>query len=284
MSPSKNPRSASRFPRVPDGDVVASYALYEDARAAVDRLVHSEGFAVQSVSIVGSDLRSIERVTGRMSYWRAAMSGAMSGLMLGLFFGAVMLLLDPASNLAMVLGIMLLGAVFGSIWGMIGYAISPDKREFTSMMQVTASRYDLIVAREHAGEVRRILGGAAGTLPPPAAPQARWYGAPDAAGRPGAPAAAPGAPGAVIPGADAGAPASTAAPVGPPRTYGEMQDELRRREREAAAGGPAPAPESRPAAEPPTTAAPSAPHVPPAPPAAPTAPTPPRDDRSPREG
>ena len=195
VSQQQNPRPSSRFPRVPDGDVVASYASYEDAKSAVDRLVHSEGFAVRSVSIVGSDLRSIERVTGRMSFWRAAASGALSGLLLGLFFGAMMLLLDPMSNLAMLVGIALLGAVFGAIWGLIVYAISPDKREFTSMMQVTASRYDLIVPREMAGQVRQILGNAVGASPsPPPARLARGAAGDAGAGMPGAGAPGAGAP------------------------------------------------------------------------------------------
>ena len=37
--------------------------------------------------IVGTELKQVERVTGRLTYARAAMAGAASGLWMGLFVG-----------------------------------------------------------------------------------------------------------------------------------------------------------------------------------------------------
>ena len=47
-------------------NTVASFGTYEEAQEAVDRL-SDDGFAVESLDIVGSDLRLVERVTGRLT-------------------------------------------------------------------------------------------------------------------------------------------------------------------------------------------------------------------------
>jgi hypothetical protein len=57
---------------------VASFAQYNDARDAVDRLAR-QNFPVDELEIVGSDLRTVERVTGKMTTERAALSGAAAG-------------------------------------------------------------------------------------------------------------------------------------------------------------------------------------------------------------
>ena len=109
----------SRFPTLPEGEVVASYSSYERAQESVDRLARNEGFSVKSISIVGSDLKSVERVTGRMNTGKAALNGALSGLFLGMFFGATMMLFMPDVYLVTLLGVLLLATVFGAVWGMI---------------------------------------------------------------------------------------------------------------------------------------------------------------------
>src|SRR5690606_24550665 len=62
------------FPTLPRGDVLGTYDTYDEAQAVVDRLARGE-FPVKQVSIVGSDLRTVERVTGKMTYGRAAIAG-----------------------------------------------------------------------------------------------------------------------------------------------------------------------------------------------------------------
>ena len=47
-------------------NTVGSYSSYEEAQAAVDRL-SDEGFPVENLDIVGSGLRLVERVTGRVT-------------------------------------------------------------------------------------------------------------------------------------------------------------------------------------------------------------------------
>jgi hypothetical protein len=53
----------------------ATFSSYRDAEAAVDFL-SDRRFPVERVAIVGRDLQTVEQVTGRRSYGRAALNGA----------------------------------------------------------------------------------------------------------------------------------------------------------------------------------------------------------------
>ena len=63
-------------------NTVARFDDYETAQRAVDHL-SDDGFPVEKLDIVGSDLRLIERVTGRITNGRAAAAGALSGMWMG---------------------------------------------------------------------------------------------------------------------------------------------------------------------------------------------------------
>ena len=80
---------------VPTGDTVGSYTSYLDAQKAVDYLADQQ-FPVQMVSIVGNELKMVERVTGRLSYPRVALSGALSGMWFGLFVGVMLSFFAPS--------------------------------------------------------------------------------------------------------------------------------------------------------------------------------------------
>src|SRR3954465_11598244 len=71
------------------GVQVGSYDGYEQAQAAVDYL-SDEKFAVENVTIIGSDLRMVERVTGRLTQGRAVAAGAAGGAWWGLFVGLLL--------------------------------------------------------------------------------------------------------------------------------------------------------------------------------------------------
>ena len=61
---------------------IASYTDYRDAERAVDWL-SDQGFAVERGAIIGTGLRSVEQVTGRMTVGRAALVGAGEGTLIG---------------------------------------------------------------------------------------------------------------------------------------------------------------------------------------------------------
>ena len=118
---------------------------YEDAQRAVDYLSDNE-FPVQNCMIVGTELRQVERVTGRLTYARAALAGAASGAWMGLFVGILLSLFSNGSNAfaAVVTGI-LFGVVFGMAMGLATYAATGGRRDFTSVTQVVATRYEVLV-------------------------------------------------------------------------------------------------------------------------------------------
>ena len=116
--------------------VVATYDSYADAERAVDQLA-DDGFSVERLSIVGSDLRLVEQVTGRMTYARAGAAGAASGAWTGSLFGLIfaVFLTDDAgvSALAVVLYGLVFGALMGALFGVIAYAVTAGRRDFASV-------------------------------------------------------------------------------------------------------------------------------------------------------
>lgn len=141
---------------VPTGDTVGSYNSYLDAQKAVDYLADQQ-FPVHMVSIVGNELKMVERVTGRLSYPRVALSGALSGMWFGLFVGVLLSFFAPSPGYFSILTSVLMGAAFFMLFGIVTYAMQRGKRDFTSTNQVVATNYDVIVSPEAAHEARRLL-------------------------------------------------------------------------------------------------------------------------------
>ncbi|MCX6500230.1 MAG: ECF transporter S component [Arthrobacter sp.] len=141
---------------VPKGDTVGSYNSYLDAQKAVDYLADQQ-FPVQLVSIVGNDLKMVERVTGRLTYPRVALSGALSGMWFGLFVGVMLSFFSTTPGYFSIVTSVLMGAAFFMLFGIVTYAMQRGKRDFTSTNQVVATNYDVVVAFEAAHEARRLL-------------------------------------------------------------------------------------------------------------------------------
>ncbi|WP_243893611.1 general stress protein [Leucobacter tardus] len=159
------PAASSRrlaIPEIPEGEIISTYDRYEDAKHAVDVLARA-GFPVREVSILGNDVRSVERVTGRLTYARVALMGAMSGAYLGLFLGLLLFIFQPdnAGIAGVFLAAIAIGAGFGMLFGVLSYAMNRNRRDFSSVMQMVASRYDLITNGDLLFDARRILTEAA---------------------------------------------------------------------------------------------------------------------------
>jgi hypothetical protein len=107
-------------------NTVARFDDYETAQRAVDRL-SDDGFPVETLDIVGSDLRLVERVTGR-------------------------------------LGGLAIGAVWGAVFGFAAHAATRGQRDFSSVRALSATRYD-VIARDGTAERARTMLGSAGLLP-----------------------------------------------------------------------------------------------------------------------
>ncbi|MFP8904909.1 YflT domain-containing protein [Streptomyces atacamensis] len=138
-------------------NTVASYSSYAEAQTAVDRL-SDERFPVEQIDIVGSDLRLVEHVTGRMTKGRAAAMGAASGAWFGLFIGLLVgLFTTGGAWLGLILGGILIGALWGAIFGFVGHAATGGQRDFSSTRSLAAARYDVIVRGGHADHARGII-------------------------------------------------------------------------------------------------------------------------------
>ena len=76
---------------------VGIYNTYADAQKAVDYLA-DEKFEVQNLAIVGTELKSVERVLGRRSWGTVITQGVQSGMSTGLLVGLVMLIFTKPTS------------------------------------------------------------------------------------------------------------------------------------------------------------------------------------------
>ena len=132
------------------------YDEYAAAQKAVDFLADKE-FPVQNCMIVGTDLKRVERITGRLTTGRVALGGLISGVWLGLFVGLVFALFTDEKVLGVVLSTVVIGALFGVIWALVGYALTRGQRDFSSVTSVVATRYEVLVEHKVAAQARELL-------------------------------------------------------------------------------------------------------------------------------
>ncbi|AZC14275.1 general stress protein [Microbacterium sp. ABRD28] len=190
------------------GQAIASFPTYEAAQKAVSTLIAAE-IPARDIAIVGHDLRSVERVTGRLGYAEAARSGAINGLLLGMLFSAILVLGSPSVPIQAFVGVLFVGIAIGMLLSLITYSLVRRRRDFASVMQVIAERYDVTVSASDVAKARGVLGPRAHSPAPAAEPVDAAAVAPAAPAGPGTGETA-----------DAGSGAATPADAEPPR-YGE---------------------------------------------------------------
>lgn len=139
---------------------IASYPTYADAQHAVDTLA-DQRFPVSGLAIVGANLQSFERITGRRGFGRAAAEGAGSGALVGAVVGwllGVFSLVQPlASGVVLALIGLLVGAVIGALVGFLAHALSRGRRDFSSVSTVRAEHYDVLALSEIADEAEAAI-------------------------------------------------------------------------------------------------------------------------------
>jgi hypothetical protein len=152
------------------GETVASFKEYDAAQKAVSKLIAAEVPAAD-IAIVGTALRTVEKVTGRLGYAQAAWSGAVNGVLLGLLFAAMVVIWTPGLPISTFAGVLLVGIAFGMLFRLVAYSILRRRRDFASVMQVSADHYEVTVLQRSVGKARQTLGGSAPARPAsPAAP------------------------------------------------------------------------------------------------------------------
>jgi uncharacterized membrane protein len=142
------------------------YDDYVNAQRVVDYLSDNE-FPVQNVVIVGTELKSVERVTGRLTHGKLAVAGTVSGAWMGLFVGIAFSLFSQHDQLGFLFTTPVLGAIFGLIWSQIGYrAITQGgTRDFASISQVVATKYEVLVEHNLVEKARQLVAAMPLTTP-----------------------------------------------------------------------------------------------------------------------
>ncbi len=146
-----------------------SLAVYDDyaaAQKAVDFLSDNK-FPVEQCMIVGTDLKRVERITGRLTYNRVALGGALSGVWFGIFVGVILSFFTKGNALVQILSTGLLGLLFGIIWAVIGYAATRGQRDFSSVTSVVATRYEVLVEHKVVAQARELIADLPGGGPNP---------------------------------------------------------------------------------------------------------------------
>ncbi|MFS0884259.1 general stress protein [Aeromicrobium sp. 179-A 4D2 NHS] len=137
-----------------------SLGVYDDyaaAQKAVDHLADHE-FPVETVLIVGTDLKQLERVTGRLTWGRVILSGVAGGAWFGLLIGLLLGLFAAEGEwLAAVLTGVLLGVVWGGVIAAVGYAASRGRRDFSSVKTILPSKYEVLVEHKHLARGQELL-------------------------------------------------------------------------------------------------------------------------------
>lgn len=138
---------------------VGVFDTYPAAEKAVDYLA-DQGFPVGNLAIVGTDLRTVERVIARRTWRTVLLQGATQGLSTAMILFLLLWIFIPGSN---VLGLLLAALVFSTLVSMlfaaIGYALSRGARDFTSVQQTVATRYEVLCEHKVAEQAQELIAG-----------------------------------------------------------------------------------------------------------------------------
>jgi heat induced stress protein YflT len=144
---------------VPARRTITSDASYQAAERAVDWL-SDKGFPVEHVRIVGTGLRYLEQVSGRVTTGRAALIGIAQGGVLGLFWGLLFSLFfttDSGSFAGVLAFGLAVGIVFGGLVGAVSHSARDGRRDFGSVAETRADHYEVQVDEDLADEAERLL-------------------------------------------------------------------------------------------------------------------------------
>jgi hypothetical protein len=138
---------------------VSTVTSYEAAEKAVDFL-SDQGFPVEHVTIVGTGLRYIEQVSRRVTTWNATLMGAGSGALLGIFWAAffgLFFTVDSGGFLGVLAYGLVIGVIFGALWGLITHSSLGGRRDFASVSDTRADKYEIQVDDGFADRAEQVL-------------------------------------------------------------------------------------------------------------------------------
>lgn len=82
-----------------------------------------------------------------------------TGLWIGLFVGIAFSLFSDRNQLGLLISTPLLGAVFGLVWSRLGFSAATRRgtRDFASVNQIVATKYELLAEHQHAARAQQLL-------------------------------------------------------------------------------------------------------------------------------
>jgi hypothetical protein len=136
---------------------LGTFEKYEDAQKAVDYLADQK-FAVENLAIVGTDLKLVERVTGRKHWGTVLRQSVMTGISTGLLVGILLALFSPQAQFLQMLAVALVIAiVLNLLFGALTYALSGGKRDFNSIRTTIPNRYEILCEHKVVAKARELL-------------------------------------------------------------------------------------------------------------------------------
>lgn len=139
------------------GETVLTARDYAVAQKTVSNLIAGE-VPAKDISIVGTGVRTIEQVTGRLGVAAAARSGAVNGVLFGLFFGAILVLTTPEAPLQVFAAIVFIGVAIGMVMSLLMFTLMRRRRDFASVTKIVADSYEVKVLPASFAKARQVLG------------------------------------------------------------------------------------------------------------------------------
>lgn len=165
---------------------VGVYDSYPEAQKVVDFLADSK-FPVQNLAIVGTELRSVERVTGRRTWATVFGVGLQNGITTGLLVSMLMWFLQPNENFMLLLAYGLsMGLVVGVVISVVAHLMTRGRRDFTSVSQTVATKYEILAEHKVAAQAREMVATMPGARAAMFAPPQQPFGYSAPASYPGA--------------------------------------------------------------------------------------------------
>ena len=135
---------------------LGSYPTYAQAQGVIERLADQQ-FEVETTEIIGTELRMVEQVTGRLTWPRALVGGIATGAWFGLFVGLLIDILTTVSFGRALLFGLTWGVIFGGVYTAVSYGLIAGRRDFTSRSAIVPSRFEVMVAATHSDRAHTLL-------------------------------------------------------------------------------------------------------------------------------
>jgi hypothetical protein len=132
---------------LPEGQSLASFSDYKDAVAYVEKMIEND-FPARLVSIIGTDLKTVETIKGKLGYGRVSLSGALTGSWLGMFLGLIFGATGTGTEevlLTNVLAGIVIGSGVGMLLNILRFSLTKNRRGFISGQTVVAKKYEVVV-------------------------------------------------------------------------------------------------------------------------------------------